>query len=225
MKAMILAAGRGERLQPITNYLPKPLIPVAGQPLIVHHLLKLAAIGIRDIVINLFYRAEQIQQALGDGSRYGVHITYSVEPVMLNTGGGIVHALTWLGDEPFLLLSADIFTDYPLQQLCKPILNSAHLVMVDNPNYHPEGDFALQNGLLAHSAVGRLTYANIGIYHPQLFLNASREPFPLAQLLKAAIAQGCISGEYYTGKWHNIGTIADWQALQGSISNQSTSYS
>jgi MurNAc alpha-1-phosphate uridylyltransferase len=149
MKAMILAAGRGLRMRPLTDEIPKPLVPVAGQSLIVHQLLKLAAAGVKEVVINVSYRAKQIMEALGHGQRYGVNINYSFEPTVLQTGGGICQALPLLGDKPFIVLSADVYTDYPVEKLMVQKLNSAsddtlaHLVLIDNPKNHPTGDFHL----------------------------------------------------------------------------------
>lgn len=225
MRAMILAAGRGERLKPLTNTCPKPLIPVRGKPLIVYHLEKLAACGITDVVINLAYLGEHIQTALGDGSAWGLRIQYSLEHPVKETGGGIFQALPLLGNEPFMLLSADIWTDYPFEQLPMTVNGLGHLVMVDNPAYHSKGDFHLStNGLLSSMSAQApsYTYANIAILHPDLFLGC--EPgsaFKLGPLLHHACEKGLITGEHYSGKWVNVGTVDELNSLEYSLLNPS----
>lgn len=222
MKAMILAAGRGNRMRPLTDHTPKPLVEVCGKPLIVHHLLNFAAAGITEVVINISHLAEKIQQSLGNGEQYGVTIQYSYEPIALETGGGIYQALPLLGDKPFVIISADIWTDYPLTKL-KAILapnHLAHLIMVDNPSFHPDGDFVLTNGYLNLGDIQKLTYASIGVIHPHLFKNSPGGFFRLADaLLKPAIAAKQITGEHYHGKWANLGTIEEWQQLNNKLGN------
>jgi MurNAc alpha-1-phosphate uridylyltransferase len=215
MKAMILAAGRGQRMQALTEHTPKPLLLVAGKPLIVHQLIALVAAGITDVVINVSYLADKLQQTLGDGREWGVNIQYSVEPQVLETGGGIYQALPLLGDEHFIVLSADIYTDYPWQRFLKSFSNAAlaHLVLVDNPEYHPLGDFCLQNNTVHLTGNTRLTYANIGIYHPRLFKNCESGFFKLADVLNPAIAAGHVTGEHYQGLWYNVGTPETLQQL------------
>ncbi len=227
MKAMILAAGRGSRMRPLTDELPKPLVPIAGKPLVAHQLLKLAACGVTEIVMNLSYRAEQIKQALGDGQCYGVHLNYSFEPTVLETGGGICQALPLLGPEPFIVLSADIWTDYPLERLVKKNLGSAqaHLVLVDNPNFHHYGDFHLAgDGFLAVNPQPKLTFANLGLYHPQLFENYRVETFPLSKVLYSGIEQQKISGEHYVGPWFNVGTVNELQRIETYLKQSSVPY-
>jgi N-acetyl-alpha-D-muramate 1-phosphate uridylyltransferase len=217
VKAMILAAGRGLRLRPLTDKTPKPLILVAKQPLIVHQVLKLAKIGIKEIVINVSYQAKQIIDTLGDGQAYGVKIEYSFEPTALETGGGICQALSILGSNPFIVISADIWTDFPLKQLITHSLNSfalAHLILVDNPSFHPQGDFHLTpSGLLnLDDASSKFTFASLGIYHPALFQGKSGA-FPLSSILYEYIAQKKITGEHYKGLWFNIGTPTELERL------------
>jgi N-acetyl-alpha-D-muramate 1-phosphate uridylyltransferase len=212
MKAMLLAAGRGSRMRPLTDEIPKPLLPIAGKPFIAYQLLKLANIGIKDIIINVSYRAKQIISTLEKGHAYGVNIEYSFEPRALDTGGGIVQALPLLGDAPFLVLSADIWTEYPLEKLSQYSLSSAqaHLVLVDNPDFHPQGDFhLLPNKLLSLDNTSRFTFANCGIYHPSFFQNYNTGTFPLGELLRTRIAEKKVTGEYYSGKWFNVGSLRE----------------
>lgn len=206
MKAMILAAGRGNRMRPLTDSTPKPLLKVKDEALIVHHLKSLAQNNVREVVINVHYHAQQIYHALGDGSQFGVRIHYSYEPELLETGGGIVQALTLLNDAPFIVLSADLWTDYSWRQLPTQMTSLAHLIMVDNPAFHPQGDFYLRHGKLFLEGEPKLTYANIGVFHPNLFKNCKPEPFKLNTLLFPAITRGEITGEYFHGCWENIGT-------------------
>lgn len=214
MKAMILAAGRGARMGAITDLTPKPLLPVNGEPLIAHQLKALNKIGIYDVVINVSYLAEQIQAAIGDGKKYGVTIQYSYEPAPLETGGGIYQALPLLGKNPFLVISGDIWTDYPFEQLPNRLdKNLAHLILVDNPYYHLEGDFALQNGKITQNGLHKLTFASMGIYHPDLFKNCQPGIFRLTEVLNPAIAADKIGGEHFQGDWVNVGTEIEWQNL------------
>ena len=206
MKAMILAAGLGKRMRPLTDHCPKPLLPVAGKPLIVHHLNRLARAGISEVVINVSYRAKQIVEALGDGSTYGLHIHYSHEPTPLETGGGIQKALPMLGEQPFLLVNGDVWSDYlPAPTLLKGD-DLAHLVLVNNPRHHPEGDFALNQSRVSTQGTPRLTYAGVGILHPALFAGKSAGAFALAPLLKQAMGMKRVSGEHFTGHWVDVGT-------------------
>jgi MurNAc alpha-1-phosphate uridylyltransferase len=209
MKAMILAAGKGERLRPLTLHTPKPLVPVAGVPLIEYHLRALAAAGITEVVINHAWLGAQIEAHLADGARFGLSIAYSPEGEPLETGGGILRALPLLGDEPFILVNGDIFTDYPFVNLCRPLPGLAHLVLLDNPAHHPHGDFTLlADGQLADAQPGQssLTYSGIAVLSPQLFAGCEPGAFKLAPLLRHAMAQGLVSGERYAGNWIDVGS-------------------
>lgn len=206
MKAMVLAAGRGERLRPFTDSLPKPLIKVGGQPLIAWHLAALARAGFREVVVNLSWLGEQLRSALGDGRRFGLSIHYSDEgPVALETGGGILRALPLLGPEPFLVVSADIFTDLDFALLRLEPAALAHLVLVRNPAHHPRGDFALEGSRVVLEGE-RLTYGNVGIYRPEFFAGCTPGRFPLVEPLRRAIAAGSVSGQLFSGQWNDVGT-------------------
>ena len=209
MKAMILAAGRGERMRPLTDHTPKPLLKVGGKSLIVWHLERLAKAGFKEVVINHAHLGKQIEQALGDGSQWSLHILYSPEKTALETAGGIANALPLLGSEPFLVVNGDTFTevDYGvLKHALRPNIH-AHLVLVKNPPQHPNGDFAIEDGRLKNSGTQMLTFSGVGVYHPDLFANITRgEPAKLAPLLRRAIADNQATAEYYQGVWHDIGT-------------------
>ena len=207
MKAMILAAGRGERLRPLTDHCPKPLVPVGGKALIVRHLEALAAAGFDAVVINLAWLGEQIREALGDGADFGLHLSYSQEPVgALETAGGIIQALPLLGDEPFLMISGDVLCDYPLARLkdFRP-QGLGHLVLVDNPEHHPGGDFAIgpEDRLISG---GGLTFSGIAVLDPDLFADLPPGRRALRPVFEQAIAQGRLGGEHYSGLWSDIGT-------------------
>lgn len=206
MKAMILAAGRGQRLRPLTDRMPKPLIDVGGQPLIGHHLRALAAAGLYDVVINVAYRGDQIQQALGDGRRYGLRIAYSIEtPGALDTGGGVANALPLLGAAPFLVISSDIFSDIDYGALAAGRAGAqAHLVLVDNPAHHARGDFGLR-GEHVVDAAPRLTYAGVGVFAPHWFAGRSAPRFPLSAILHEAIHADQATGEHHRGRWIDVG--------------------
>lgn len=207
MKAMILAAGKGERMRPLTEHTPKPLLQVGGQCLIEYHIQALRRAGIKEIVINVSWLGERIQHYLGDGERYGVQLAYSVEkPEPLETAGGIIAALPLLGISPFLLVNGDIWTDYPLEQLGKVPAGLAHIVLVANPVHHPKGDFALESGTVRTTGSPRFTYSGIGVYDPRLFAGLASGIRPLAPLLREAIDRGEISGEVYSGQWWDVGT-------------------
>ena len=211
MKAMILAAGLGTRMRPLTERTPKPMLQVAGKPLIEHHVRNCARAGITDIVINHAYLGEQIENYLGDGGRFGCTIHYSREEQVLDTGGGIFRALPLLGDKPFIALNADVWSDYPLQKLLDIDLQKssklAHLVMTENPPQHPQGDFYLRDGLLHSEGEGRkLTWTGIRVLHPDLLAGCSDGVFSIVPLLKRAISAGSVSGEYFDGRWFDIGT-------------------
>jgi MurNAc alpha-1-phosphate uridylyltransferase len=204
---MILAAGRGARMRPLTDHVPKPLLDVGGKPLITWHIERLAQAGITELVINHAYLGQQIEQALGDGSHWQVHIQYSAEQTALETAGGIAKALPLLGDRPFLVVNGDVFTDINYAALSLPAGKLAHLVMVDNPAQHADGDFALQDGLVTQAASNKLTFSGIGVYHPDLFQAIpSGEAARLAPLLISVMQQGRVSGQHHTGLWHDIGT-------------------
>jgi MurNAc alpha-1-phosphate uridylyltransferase len=214
MHAMILAAGRGERMRPLTDYTPKPLLHAGGKPLIVYHVERLAAAGFRKIVVNHAHLGHRIEAALGNGSRWGAQIRYSPEGTALETGGGIYKALPLLDAEPFLAVNGDIWTDLDFAHLRLADGLCAHLVMVDNPRHNPNGDFALIDGRLSIQGAPRYTYSGIGVYHPDLFHNCSPGAFPLAPLLRAAIERGLVSGEHHKGRWLDVGTPERLQALE-----------
>lgn len=215
MKALILAAGRGNRLRPLTDTLPKPLILVRGKPLIVHHIEKLATLGIKEIIINLHYLGDVIQKALGDGKQWGINIQYSPEDQPLEMVGGIVHALPLLGADPFLVISADIFTSYPLEELILKTPLNAHLVLVTNPRDHGQGDFSLSNqGQIILPTQATYTFGGIGLYQPHLFKNLSPAPLTLGQFLLPHLSHLWIEGEYYQGAWHNVGTMEELAQVQ-----------
>lgn len=205
MKAMILAAGKGERLRPLTLHTPKPLVKVAGVPLIEHHLRALAAAGFSEVVINHAWLGHKIEAYLGDGAQLGLSICYSAEGEPLETGGGIHKALPLLGDEPFVVINGDIWTDYPLAQLPRYLSGDAHLVLVDNPEHNPQGDFALAQGQVLDQRPG-LTFSGISVLSPALFANCQGGAFKLAPLLRQAMAVGRVSGEHYRGHWIDVGT-------------------
>ncbi|MBS9404716.1 nucleotidyltransferase family protein [Halomonas sp. TRM85114] len=210
MKAMILAAGLGTRMRPLTDRCPKPLLLVAGKPLIVHHLERLAAAGITEVVINVSYRAEQIITVLGDGSDFGVAIAWSHEAIPLETGGGILNALPLLGEAPFLLVNGDIWCDMALSALDGPIGlgdDLAQLVLVDNPPHHPAGDFRLDaSGRVHATGEPRLTFAGLSVIDPTLVADQAPGAFALAPLLRQAMAAGRVAGRHYRGDWVDVGT-------------------
>ncbi|RRV43725.1 N-acetylmuramate alpha-1-phosphate uridylyltransferase MurU [Pseudomonas sp. p106] len=208
MKAMILAAGKGERMRPLTLHTPKPLLPVADQPLIEYHLRALATAGFTDVVINHAWLGQQIEDHLGDGSRFGLSIRYSPEGEPLETGGGIFQALPLLGDAPFLLVNGDVWTDYPFARLRAPLQSLAHLVLVDNPGHHGRGDFRLQGGQVVDGdeTPGTLTFSGLSVLHPALFAGCQAGAFKLAPLLRQAMLAGKVTGEHYRGAWVDVGT-------------------
>lgn len=209
MKAMILAAGKGERMRPLTLHTPKPLVPVAGQPLIEYHLRALAAAGFTEVVINHAWLGQQIEAHLGDGERFGLRIRYSPEGEPLETGGGIFKALPLLGDEPFLLVNGDIWTDYDFGRLRVPLQGLAHLVLVANPGHHGRGDFRLHDGQVADGddAPGTLTFSGLSVLDPALFDGCQPGAFKLAPLLRPAMAAGKVTGERFDGHWVDVGTL------------------
>jgi len=208
MRAMILAAGRGERMRPLTDTTPKPLLQAGGHALIEYHILALARAGVRELVVNHAHLGQQLEDFLGDGSRYGVHIAYSPEGEgkALETGGGIFKALDLLGEAPFIVVNGDVWTDYPFAHLPARPTGLAHLVLVDNPVHNPKGDFYLQGDQVRSDGEPRFTFSGIGVYDPRLFQGCVPGAFPLAPLLRQAMARGEVSGEHYRGRWWDIGT-------------------
>ncbi|MHA6198639.1 N-acetylmuramate alpha-1-phosphate uridylyltransferase MurU [Pseudomonas wadenswilerensis] len=209
MKAMILAAGKGERMRPLTLHTPKPLVPVAGVPLIEYHLRALAAAGFTEVVINHAWLGQQIEDHLGDGSRWGLGIRFSPEGEPLETGGGIFKALPLLGSEPFLLVNGDIWTDYDFTRLRQPLQGLAHLVLVDNPGHHGAGDFRLNADQVEDGAGASdtLTFSGISVIDPALFDGCQPGAFKLAPLLRQAMANDQVSGEHFRGHWVDVGTL------------------
>jgi len=208
MKAFILAAGRGERMRPLTDSTPKPLLTVGGEPLVVHMIHRLSAAGVSNLVINVSHLADQVETFLGDGARWGVNINYSREEVALETAGGVVNALPLLDDSPFILVNGDIWTDFDFSLLTNHSLadSLAHLVMVSNPEHHPQGDFFLENGRLVPAGEEALTYSGIGLYSPALFSGLSPGKRPLAPVLRQAISNSQLSAEKFNGRWVDVGT-------------------
>jgi N-acetyl-alpha-D-muramate 1-phosphate uridylyltransferase len=207
MRAMILAAGRGERLRPLTDHTPKPLIEAGGKPLIVHLIEALVREGIDEIIVNTAHLGEKIQAHLGDGRLFGARIQYSLEYEALETGGGIFQALPLLGSEPFLVINGDIATDFPFGTLRDIPVDLAHLILVPNPDHHPTGDFGLLNGLAQNGGDPRFTFGGIGVYRPTLFTDCKAGRFPLAPLLRGAMDKGRISAELWEKFWMDIGTL------------------
>jgi len=219
-RAMILAAGRGERMRPLTDRIPKPLLPAVGKPLIEYHLEALAAAGIRRMVVNVAWLGQQIIAALGDGRRFGLELRYSRERQALETAGGIRQALPLLGPAPFIVINGDVWTDFPLAEL-QPPAGLAHLVLVDNPPHHEQGDFWLQDGRVAAVGDGpRLTFSGIGVYRPQLFADLAPGVRPLAPVLRQAMAQGLVSGQHYRGRWLDVGTPARLRELEDMLAGR-----
>jgi MurNAc alpha-1-phosphate uridylyltransferase len=221
VKAMILAAGRGERMRPLTDATPKPLLEVGGKPLVQYHIENLAAAGVREIVINLAWLGAKLREAIGDGTRFGVRIDYSDEgDAALETGGGICKALPLLGSEPFIVVSGDIWTQFPFESLRLDSGDVAHLVLVPNPEFHAQGDFGLADARVTESGP-RYTYANIGIFAPEFFAGRKPERFPLGPLIREWIGRGKVSGEIYEGPWHNVGTPRQLAALDAELGSRS----
>ncbi len=231
MKAMILAAGLGTRMRPLTDSCPKPLLEVAGKPLIQHHIEQLTAAGIRQLVVNLHWLGEQVRAFLGDGSRWGVAISYSEEVELLETGGGILQALPKLSDsgEPFLVVNGDIWCDFDYRQLPETIAGQAHLVLVDNPAHHPCGDFYLAGNRVCcdknseadadgvPEPAAKLTFSGISLLSPALFDGRQTGAFKLAPLLRQAMAGGLVNGVHYPGRWIDVGTPERLQQLESML--------
>lgn len=220
---MLLAAGRGERMRPLTDHTPKPLLEAGGKSLIILNIEKLAHAGCTELVINHAYLGQQIELALGDGKRFGVSIQYSAEQTALETAGGIANALHLLGDAPFVVINADIYCDYDFSQLTShahQLVTSgdlAHLVLVNNPEQHPQGDFGLSNGRVTDS-LPKLTFSGVGIYRPELFQHITPgATASLAPLLRSQIARNHVSGEHYTGLWVDVGTPNRLQQLDNAL--------
>lgn len=239
MNALIFAAGFGERMRPLTEHTPKPLLAVAGKPLIVWHIEKLAAIGVRQIVINTSWLAEQFPRVLGDGSHWGVHLHYSNEgPLPLETGGGMLNALPWLdgktgSSEAFIAVNGDIWTDHDFARLPREPQGDAHLVLVANPAHHPAGDFALLgDGAVSTEGESRLTFSGVGVYRASLFDDWRRTignapgstetpaRFKLAPLLRAAMLRKRVTGEHHTGAWTDVGTPERLHELDARLTPQ-----
>jgi MurNAc alpha-1-phosphate uridylyltransferase len=215
MKVMLLAAGRGERMGALTETTPKPLLPVAGKPLLQHHIERLAAAGFSGIVINTAYLGEQIAAFIGDGRRFGIPVHISAEQARLETGGGILHALGLLGEQPFAVVNSDVWTDFPLQTLPRQIDDLAHLVLVPNPPHNVKGDFGLNgNRCVSEGGHERLTFSGISVLRPELFAGAKAGKFPLAPLLRQAMNAGRVSGERHDGLWIDVGTPDRLRAVE-----------
>jgi N-acetyl-alpha-D-muramate 1-phosphate uridylyltransferase len=215
MKAMILSAGRGERMRPLTDHTPKPLLPVAGKPLIEHTINQMVSAGFTEIVINHARFGQQIEDYLGNGKHYGISIAYSPEgDEPLETAGGIINALPLLGKEAFLVVNGDIATDFPFAELKKVSVDLAHLVLVDNPIHHTNGDFCLDtSGRITENDSPLSTFSGIGLYHPDLFSKTPPGKSKLAPLLRAAIKENKVTGQHYSGFWMDIGTPERLQDL------------
>ena len=214
MKAMLLAAGRGSRLKPLTDEMPKPLLTVGPHSLIEYNILALKKAGIEEVVINVSYRAKQVIERLGDGRKYGLSIEYSFEKdEPLGTGGGIYQALPLLGDEPFFVISSDVWSQYQFNIDLLQSDKDAHLVFVENPPFNLSGDYALSGNKVSFHG-NKLTYAGIALLHPRLFSNCESGVFSLSPLLNAAIERESVSGEIYRGTWFNVGTIEELKRLE-----------
>jgi len=220
MRAIILAAGRGERLRPLTDTLPKPLFDVGGTTLIERHLEKLAQAGFREIVINLAHLGDLIRDALGDGSNWNLNIHYSQEPEgALDSGGGIQQALPLLGETPFAVINGDVWTDYPLSRLRAIKCDHAHLILVNNPEHNMNGDFALQTGRIDPDGQPRFTFSGISVYHPRFFESSSPGHFSVVPMLYTAAALKHVTGEIYRGAWHDVGTLERLETLRDHYQN------
>ena len=226
MKAMILAAGFGERMRPLTEHTPKPLLTVGGVPLIEHHIRRLAAAGFHELVINVSHLGQQIIDFCGDGDRWSVQISFSPEDEPLETAGGIIKALPLLGNEPFLVVNGDVWTDYPFEQLLGrelPEVGGAHLVLVDNPAQHPLGDFGLEGDRVRQLPEGQsgFTFSGVGLYTPAFFAGVPAGKSPLRPLLDGCISANKLTGEHYAGEWRDIGTPARLEALNAAVNRTS----
>jgi MurNAc alpha-1-phosphate uridylyltransferase len=216
---MILAAGRGERMRPLTDGTPKPLLEVGGKPLIAWLIEALARAGFGELVINVSHLGARVESALADGRRWSVRIRYSHEEEALETAGGIANALPLLGPEPFAVVNGDVHTDFDFSSLSPPKTpDLAHLVLIDNPAHHPSGDFALENGRVALEGAQKYTFSGIGVYHPALFSDVvAGTKCQLATVLKPNIVAGRVSGEHYSGRWCDVGTPERLKALDRAL--------
>ncbi len=229
MKAMILAAGLGERMRPLTDHLPKPMLSVGGKPLLQYHLEAVAQNGIQDVVINLAHLGEKITEFVGDGSQFGLTVSYSREPEPLETAGALLQALPLLGDAPFILINGDVWSDFPLEQLCRYSLDAdelAHLILVPNPNFHPHGDFApdaqgwlANEETIAHENLNKYTFSGISLINPTLISQypQQRHKFPLGEVLRHSIAGRHISARIFHGRWSDVGTPERLQLLDNEL--------
>ena len=222
MRAMILAAGRGERLRPLTDTTPKPLFKVGDCSLIEHHLENLAQAGFREVVINLAHLGDMIRDTLGNGSSWGLNIHYSQEPPgALDTGGGIGKALPLLGESPFAIINGDVYSQYPLARLRAIKCSHAHLVLVPNPEHNPKGDFVLQGGHIKADAEpdnqACFTFSGISVYHPRFFASSPGGKYSVVPMLRAAAARQHVTGELYRGDWHDIGTLERLEHLRAHL--------
>mgnify|MGYP006276370093 CR=1 FL=1 len=219
MKAMILAAGRGERMRPLTDLTPKPLLKAGGLPLLEHTIVRLSESGFREVIVNTAHLGEQIVEYFGDGSRWGVNLQYSPEETALETGGGIFRALPMLGSEPFLVINGDIACDFPYETLRQRKIPLAHLVLVPNPPHHPTGDFSLsEDGLVQSEGSEKFTFCGVGVYRPELFSDCQEPRFPLAPLLRSAMGKEAVTGEIFGGFWMDIGTVERLEAFNRHLS-------
>lgn len=216
MKAMILAAGRGERMRPLTDELPKPLLKAGPHCLIEYHLYQLAAAGFVEVVINLAWLGEKIIDYIGNGEQYGLQVRYSNEgDQALETAGGIIQALPLLGEQPFVVINADVWSDYPYAELKDFQLSGlAHLVLVNNPEHNPQGDFAIKDNRVLNQGDKKYTFSGIGVYSKEFFAGLSPGKSPLAPVLRDAIERGQVTGEVYQGHWLDIGTAQRLQQLE-----------
>ena len=218
MRAMILAAGRGDRLRPLTDELPKPLVEVAGKPLIEYHLKALARAGFREVVINQGHLGDLLPEMLGNGSRWGVKIHWSDEqPEALETGGGIFKALPLLGSAPFLVINGDLWTDYPFARLRAVKCDWAHLVMVPNPSHNPVGDFALAGARIRETGDRKLTFSGMAVYNPRLFDGCQLGKFSVVPLVRLAMENHLVTGEEFQGDWNDIGTLERLDATRKKV--------
>jgi len=222
MKAMVLAAGFGNRLRPLTDHTPKPLLPIGGKPMIVHHLEKLAAAGFKEVVINLGHLGHKIPEALGDGSSWGLSIAYSDEgPDPLETGGGLAKALPLLGDEPFLLVNGDVWSDLDFSTIPTSLAENdlATLYLVQKPGWREKGDFSLSKSRVVESERPEYLYAGIALYHPKILDEAKVEKFSIVPRLKSAISKNLVGGILFSGEWDDVGTPDRLSSLQSKYGN------
>jgi N-acetyl-alpha-D-muramate 1-phosphate uridylyltransferase len=220
MFAMILAAGRGERMRPLTDEIPKPLLEIAGKALIVYQIEALKSAGVKSIVINVGHMGDQIQYHLGTGVSFGVQIHYSDEADdILETAGGIIKALPLLGDKPFIVTNADIYTDFDYRTLPEQLHSDAHLVLVDNPPHHPQGDFVFEKGRVLQQGSKKLTYGGIGLFHPRFFKNCNPGRSALAPLLHKSVEANNLTAQHFKGLWSDVGTPERLKEINNSIAN------